>query len=134
MSATLIQTELVHITCCNCGVAFGLDDDHYKRLRASHDWFYCPNGHQQHFTGKTEAERLREQLAAAERLAIRERNAKEEAQRRAVSAEMSRRVTKGHLTRTKRRVAAGVCPCCNRTFENLARHMKGQHPDFGGDL
>lgn len=30
----------------------------------------------------------------------------------------------------KNRVANGVCPCCNRHFENLERHMKGQHPDF----
>lgn len=27
-------------------------------------------------------------------------------------------------------VGAGVCPCCNRTFKNLARHMAGQHPGF----
>jgi hypothetical protein len=29
-------------------------------------------------------------------------------------------------------VKHGVCPCCKRTFENLARHMKGQHPTFAG--
>jgi hypothetical protein len=27
-------------------------------------------------------------------------------------------------------VANGVCPCCNRTFQNLARHMAGKHPDY----
>jgi hypothetical protein len=28
------------------------------------------------------------------------------------------------------RVSAGVCPCCNRTFQNVARHMKTKHPDI----
>lgn len=38
---------------------------------------------------------------------------------------------KGAHQRTKNRVAKGVCPCCNRSFTNLAKHMAGQHPDFG---
>lgn len=33
-------------------------------------------------------------------------------------------------TRIKNRVKNGVCPCCNRTFENLARHMQAKHSDF----
>jgi hypothetical protein len=33
---------------------------------------------------------------------------------------------------SKERVSAGVCPCCTRTFQNLAQHMANQHPDFGG--
>lgn len=23
------------------------------------------------------------------------------------------------------------CPCCTRTFQNLAKHMASEHPDFG---
>lgn len=37
---------------------------------------------------------------------------------------------KGVATRIKRRVSAGVCPCCNRTFQCLARHMATKHPDY----
>lgn len=22
------------------------------------------------------------------------------------------------------------CPCCNRTFQNLQRHMTSKHPDY----
>jgi hypothetical protein len=47
----------------------------------------------------------------------------------------SHAATKGHVTRKKRqleRVASGVCPCCNRSFVNLRRHMKTQHPEFEG--
>ncbi len=34
------------------------------------------------------------------------------------------------MTKVKKRAANGVCPCCNRTFSDLARHMKAKHPDF----
>ena len=37
---------------------------------------------------------------------------------------------KGQVTRIKKRVANGVCPCCNRTFKDLAAHMSTQHPDY----
>jgi chemotaxis response regulator CheB len=40
--------------------------------------------------------------------------------------------TRAQLTKTKKRVANGVCPCCNRTFKQLARHMKAKHPEFVG--
>ena len=38
--------------------------------------------------------------------------------------------TKGQLTRARKRAANGVCPCCHRSFENVARHVAKQHPDF----
>lgn len=28
------------------------------------------------------------------------------------------------------RAQGGACPCCNRTFADMARHMKTKHPDF----
>lgn len=28
------------------------------------------------------------------------------------------------------RVSAGTCPCCNRSFKQLAAHMKNKHPDY----
>lgn len=48
-------------------------------------------------------------------------------------AEHSRRAEKAAKTRIKNRIARGVCPCCKRTFQNLAAHMQTQHPGFGGD-
>ena len=38
--------------------------------------------------------------------------------------------TRKELHSVKARVAHGVCPCCNRTFKQLARHMKTKHPDY----
>jgi hypothetical protein len=33
-------------------------------------------------------------------------------------------------TRIRNRIAAGVCPCCTRTFKNVARHIKDKHPTY----
>lgn len=59
------------------------------------------------------------------------------ASRRADMAEDSRqhvenqlRATKGVVTKIKKRVSKGVCPCCNRSFENLKNHMESQHPEY----
>ena len=118
-------------TCYSCGVLFamtakfraGCIKDHTKP-------FYCPNGHQQFYTGKTETQRLKEELERE-----RERTARAEDRARVANAqrqmtENSLRVMKGHVTRLKKRAAAGVCPCCKRQFQALARHMKTKHPDY----
>lgn len=124
---TFVETRRVTFyveVCCNCGVQFAMTQEFHDR-KWNHRWenFYCPNGHGQHYLGKSEADRLRDRLKSEQENAQfwREREASE---RKAHSA------TKGILTKTKNRVANGVCPCCNRTFANLARHMAGQHPDF----
>jgi hypothetical protein len=43
------------------------------------------------------------------------------------------RSTRGALTKQRKRAANGVCACCHRSFANVARHMKTQHPDFNPD-
>ncbi len=82
--------------------------------------FYCPNGHSQHYT-KPKCTRLQEEIEATKRelTAARCATLSEQNKRESVEREMKRRM---------RRVHAGVCPCCNRTFQNLARHMQTKHP------
>lgn len=132
MNTQIFTTTLALETCCVCHMTFAMPTDFQRARRADHEWFHCPAGHPQHYTGETEAERLRRELQKERDRVALWQQMEESASRRAVAAEHSRRVTRGHLTRIKRRVAAGVCPCCRRTFKNLADHMKGQHPDFGG--
>ena len=38
--------------------------------------------------------------------------------------------TRAHMTRLKKRVGHGVCPCCTKSFANLREHMRRQHPQF----
>jgi hypothetical protein len=33
----------------------------------------------------------------------------------------------------KKRAVAGVCPCCNRHFRELERHMASKHPKYASE-
>ena len=131
---TATVTDTYHVeTCCHCGVRFAMTEDFKKeRLnnRGPNNPFYCPNGHKQHYIGKSEAdiereraEQLQRQLTAAEERAKRQRELREAAERQAAAA-------RGQVTKIKKRVGNGVCPCCNRTFSDLQRHMHTKHPEF----
>ena len=129
--STLTHTTVFKVeTCCRCGLLVAMTEELRTRRLNDHGWFYCPNGHGQHFTGKSKAEKERERAERLEReLASADRriaNLDEDVR----SARASLRATKGQLTKTKKRAANGVCPCCNRSFANVQRHVKGQHPDF----
>jgi len=51
-----------HIYCASCGVEFCLPTEFATHRRRDHDTFYCPNGHRNHFPGKTEEQKKIERL------------------------------------------------------------------------
>lgn len=116
-------TSIVPESCYLCGTVFGLGAEFKRDRLADKKTWYCPNGHAQHYIGKTEAEKLREQLkwAASRTQAWRDQ---------AETAEARRRGEKAAKTRLKNRIANGVCPECKRSFPDLRQHMAGQHPHF----
>lgn len=116
-------------TCAECGIVFGIGAEYEVILRKKGTRFFCPNGHGLSF-GESEADKLRR-----ERDKLKQDQAWYEQRLKEVRDEASferRRVSaaRGQITKLKKRAAAGVCPCCNRTFQDLARHMAGQHPEF----
>lgn len=120
-------------TCCACAVVFGMAPAlHAQRLK-DHEWFYCPNGHKQHYTGETDEQRrikeLERQVANEKARAERAVSDKEWAESSLRGARIQRGKAEAAKRRLEARVHAGVCPCCNRTFQQLARHMKAKHPD-----
>lgn len=122
-NATLTESiDFVQEHCCTCGIPFFIPTYHKKRLLNSQEWFYCPNGHQQHYTGKTEAQKLKEQLEATQQQAAKERQELEDKW-------LEEAGKRAKLERQMKRVHKGVCPCCNRSFVNLQRHMKAKHPE-----
>jgi len=120
-------------SCCNCGVIYAMPSDLDDQRREDHGTFYCPNGHGQHYTGKTEAQKLREQLAAAERQRDSANGSATFWRYQAGAAERSARAVKGHMTRLRKRIANGVCPCCQRSFANVRAHIHGQHPEWAAE-
>lgn len=127
------MTTFTTIICCQCNEPFGMAPELYRtaRARGPDFTFYCPHGHGQVFSkGESEAEKLRrERDRLKQDQAWYEQRLKEERQRTQL-AERRTAAAKGQITKLKKRAAGGVCPCCNRTFQDLARHMAGQHPNF----
>ena len=120
MSTYVDGVEFVTHHCGECGVVFAFTRDFYDRRKNDRKTWYCPNGHGRAFTGKSEADKLREELE-------RQRQITEAEQARAVRLEQERdQVARAHH-RMRTRVMNGVCPCCNRTFQNLLQHMKTEH-------
>jgi hypothetical protein len=115
-----IQFEVYE--CAECGIPFGLSGDFVRRKREDHASWYCPRGHPQSFKGESEAERLRKLLADANA------NATKLAQR-ALDAELAEQKAETARRKLEKRVRAGVCPCCSRSFVNLKRHMATKHPE-----
>lgn len=118
-----VVLKLVRISCCECGLVFAFDENYVNRFKKSHKFFYCPNGHAQHFPQKTEEDKLRGQVKALRDMLDTTRKNRDR-YKRSASAQ------KAAKTRLQNRVKHGVCPCCNRTFQNLQRHMASQHPEY----
>lgn len=113
--------------CPRCGVRFAMPANLIASLRETKATFYCPNGHGQSYRG-SETERLKRELEAAK---LRVQRAEETAMtrlRERDAAELQVRLTRGKLRAHKQRAANGVCPCCKRSFVQLARHMRTKHP------
>lgn len=130
MSAVLNFSErLVTCTCYKCGITFAMPQYFKTKRQEDTENFWCPNGHPQAFI-KSEAQKLREQLEAEKRNSEWWRSVAKnrDSQIKGVNIQLGK--VKAKLKRTETRVGNGVCPCCNRSFVALARHMKTKHPDY----
>lgn len=117
------------VSCGECGVQFALSSAFIVSRKSDRKTFYCPNGHGRWFPGETaadKAQRLASELDI-ERTRLAQRNKQLDYARRAAKANGTR------LRKVKQRVGHGVCPCCNRTFAQLAQHMATKHPSYAKD-
>ncbi|MGI9345541.1 MAG: hypothetical protein ACR2PW_04670 [Gammaproteobacteria bacterium] len=121
---TLNGVEYTQEDCLTCGIVYFIPTkmrDEQQRTGGEH---YCPNGHTQGwYKGGTEFDKLQRER---DRLKQRQAQLKDELQ----SAERQVAAQKANVTKLKKRAGAGICPCCNRQFANLKRHMSAKHPDY----
>lgn len=132
MSAVLnFNQQLVTETCYKCGVVFAVPSYLQKMRREDKESFWCPNGHPQVYA-ESESDRLRRQLEEQKRSTEWWKNsaASKDSQLKGANIQLGK--VKAKLKRTETRVGHGVCPCCNRSFVNMQRHMKTKHPDYAG--
>jgi hypothetical protein len=111
-----------NLECGHCGIVFGVPDKWLAERKETKASWYCPNGHCRVF-GKSTSDILKEEsLELQAKL-----NAAEHAR---VVAERTRDKAIRDKRKLERRIAHGVCPCCNETFADVSHHMIQSHPHF----
>jgi hypothetical protein len=122
--ATNLHTDLQYMQCGTCGVWHALPKIMYDKCCEEGGFWHCPNGHQRGYDKGS----VYKKLEAAQAELAAEKQRKNDALERANASALRADVAERSIKTLKRRVGAGVCPCCTRTFQNLARHMKTKHP------
>jgi ssDNA-binding Zn-finger/Zn-ribbon topoisomerase 1 len=126
------DTDLSVMTCPSCGITYAipqtLKENAYKKGNYQIMW-HCPNGHELGY-GQGETERQRKRADEAEARAKRAQQRAEAERDLREHTERQLSAQRGATTRAKKRHAAGVCPCCKRSFVQLKRHMETKHPDY----
>lgn len=122
-------------TCARCKEPMAFLRGRIDQARKGGTALHCPFGHLNYWKlGPSEAEKLKAQLDEERR--ARQRAEQRVAQERDEAQHQRNRANgyKGHATKIMKRAKAGMCPCCKRTFSQLARHMATQHPTFTPDV
>lgn len=116
LAALRYEPAFVTVECYSCQMAFGVTRYFQERRREDHQTFYCPAGHGQVWLAKSAVEKLQDELAKAERA-------------KQMALDQARMESEQRLKaeRKLKRVQRGVCPQCNRSFKELAKHMESKH-------
>lgn len=109
------MTDFVMMCCGECGIEFQVPDFFQEERKKTGKGWHCPNGHPRVYR-ESDADRFRRE---------RDRALQQIAERDDMLAAKDR-----EIKRIKKRAASGTCPCCQRSFGNMALHMKRQHPEY----
>lgn len=119
---------------CRCGGVYAITEKVRKQTyeRCGGGW-HCPYcRHEIGYFDNSEKDKLERELRNAKKREQWAREAASQARKERDLAKRQASAQKAAKTRIKNRVARGVCPCCNRSFANLAAHMNTKHPGYAG--
>jgi hypothetical protein len=121
MSQFVDGTTYIVVSCGaeGCGLTFGMPEHFYDSTIEKGWGWSCPQGHRRVWLDKTTEQKLREAKARETHLQEQLGAAVQDAERLRVA-----------IVKDRQRFANGVCPCCDRSFQNVRRHMTTQHPDY----
>lgn len=131
MHKMAFAAELTAINCGCCGGIYAISERYRQKMHEEGKCWTCPYCKASWgYSGNSDNQRLRKELEEAKR---REQWAKDDAawqknQKATVEKRLS--AAKGQATKLRKRISAGVCPCCHRTFKQLAAHMTHKHPEY----
>ena len=128
MSAWVFEDQ----QCITCFIAFRVPEGFTAARRHDGRNFYCPNcGNQMHYKpGETEADKLRRERDLLKQQMARKDDDIASLNRLWAAANERAATAERKIKRVEKRAHAGLCPCCNRTFSELAKHIKSKHPGF----
>ncbi|KKK88229.1 hypothetical protein LCGC14_2745280 [marine sediment metagenome] len=92
---TLTTLSFRLTSCCVCGVLFGMPEDLSQSLQGSKDPWWCPNGDQQNYLGKSTQEQLSEANRTTRELRDKLYVARDEAARKGKQLTALRRRARG---------------------------------------
>jgi hypothetical protein len=114
-----LSISIITEECCACGVVFGMTSGFRNERRDDKKTFHCPNGHPQHYLGKSKDEQISDL-----------RHERNDAANNALLAEQKLERERRTRKRIETRAKNGVCPFgCKRSFINVQRHVKTKHAD-----
>ena len=117
-------------TCIVCGIHYAFPNEFYNQRRNDHKDFYCPNGHAQHYSVESDKERLRREKEQLKNQLDQEEKRTQYWRDEFEGEKRSKAAYKAHHTILKNKIKKGECPCCNRSFPDVAEHIKSVHPDY----
>lgn len=112
--------------CPVCGIAYAVPSAWIQKIRTGGGSWYCPAGHKIFFKENL-AEKLQREKDDLERHMQAKIN---EANHARLVAEKGFAKAVRDKRKVERRIAHGVCPCCNKTFADVSNHMITEHKDF----
>ncbi len=125
-----VGNETLVVERCWCGILHAIPAALARTKRAAHEAgqrhnndVYCPLGHRWIYGGDNRMEAAERKLQQERAAHDQTRAARDEAQKRLCKEEAAR-------LRLKRRIKAGICPCCKRTVSQMARHIASKHPEY----
>lgn len=122
LSALTVAVELEQHVCGQCGGTYAIAERVAQQKRDNSGYWHCPYCQCSWGYGKGKLQKTQEELESE-----RQRHATTLARLNETSAELDK--TKKAAARVRSRIQKGVCPCCNRSFTDLRKHMASKHPE-----
>lgn len=113
----------------NCHTIFAMTLDMKRRKLDSGERFFCPNGHGQSYSEST-VDRLHKKIQELKETRKYYEDFVNRLMEERDQFKLSAKGQKAAKTRIMNRIKNGVCPCCNRSFDNLHQHMKTKHKEL----
>lgn len=130
-SQRVFDVTLTTINCGECGGTYAINERYREQCLQKGSGWHCPYCRVSWgYFNNSENTRLKRELDEAKAALERKERSRQSLAADLKMAGYRERAQKAAKTRLKNRIAAGVCPCCTRSFQNLSAHMKNQHPEF----